>query len=124
MSRNLFAHGGSVRVANELGAGNGKAARFAIVVSITTSVLIGLVFWCLILYFDDKIALLFTSSKVVLDAVHDLSVLLAFTILLNSVQPVLSGKPVAALAAEPADKPTTRVHGSKAQCIVARHEQF
>jgi len=83
-----------VRVANELGAGSGKGARFAIVVSITTSVVIGLVFWCLILYFDDKIALLFTSSAVVLDAVHHLSVLLAFTILLNSVQPVLSGKPL------------------------------
>jgi hypothetical protein len=88
-------HGtGRVRVANELGAGSGKGARFAIVVSITTSVVIGLVFWCLILYFDDKIALLFTSSAVVLDAVHHLSVLLAFTILLNSVQPVLSGKPL------------------------------
>ncbi|TVU05502.1 hypothetical protein EJB05_48668 [Eragrostis curvula] len=82
-----------VRVANELGAGSGKGARFAIIVSITTSVVIGLVFWCLILYFDDKIALLFTTSRVVLDAVHKLSVLLAFTILLNSVQPVLSGKP-------------------------------
>ncbi|KAL6858840.1 hypothetical protein ACP4OV_017842 [Aristida adscensionis] len=80
-----------VRVANELGAGSGKGARFAIVVSITTSVAIGLVFWCLILYFNDRIALLFTSSKVVLDAVHHLSVLLAFTVLLNSVQPVLSG---------------------------------
>jgi hypothetical protein len=82
-------------VANELGAGSGKGARFAIIVSITTSVVIGVVFWCLILYFDEKIALLFTSSKVVLHAVHDLSVLLAFTILLNSVQPVLSGKPSA-----------------------------
>ncbi|KAL6646039.1 hypothetical protein ACP70R_017647 [Stipagrostis hirtigluma subsp. patula] len=80
-----------VRVANELGAGSGKGARFAIVVSVTTSVVIGLVFWCLILYFNDKIALLFTSSEVVLGAVHNLSVLLAFTVLLNSVQPVLSG---------------------------------
>ncbi|WVZ92459.1 hypothetical protein U9M48_038523 [Paspalum notatum var. saurae] len=80
-----------VRVANELGAGSGKGARFAIVVSITTSAVIGVVFWGLILYFDDKIALLFTSSEPVLRAVHNLSVLLAFTILLNSVQPVLSG---------------------------------
>ncbi|PWZ28090.1 Protein DETOXIFICATION 27 [Zea mays] len=91
-----------VRVANELGAGSGKGARFAIVVSITTSVVIGLVFWCLILYFDDKIALLFTSSAVVLDAVHHLSVLLAFTILLNSVQPVLSGKPLN----DPSERPS------------------
>jgi Na+-driven multidrug efflux pump len=81
----------SVRVANELGAGSGKGARFAIVVSVTTSVAIGLVFWCLIIAYNDKIALLFSSSKVVLDAVSDLSVLLAFTVLLNSVQPVLSG---------------------------------
>ncbi|KAK3123694.1 hypothetical protein QOZ80_8AG0634680 [Eleusine coracana subsp. coracana] len=80
-----------VRVANELGAGSGKGARFAIVVSITTSVVLGFVFWCLILYFNDHFALLFTSSKVVLDAVHKLSVLLAFTVLFNSVQPVLSG---------------------------------
>jgi len=80
-----------VRVANELGAGSGRGARFAIIVSITTSAVIALFFWCLILYFNGEIALLFTSSEVVLAAVHDLSVLLAFTILINSVQPVLSG---------------------------------
>ena len=81
-------------MANELGAGSGRGARFAIIVSITTSVVIALFFWCLILYFNGEIALLFTSSEVVLAAVHDLSVLLAFTILINSVQPVLSGKPL------------------------------
>uniref|UniRef100_M8BPL7 Protein DETOXIFICATION n=1 Tax=Aegilops tauschii TaxID=37682 RepID=M8BPL7_AEGTA len=87
----LSAENGRVRVANELGAGSGKGARFSIVVSITTSVVIGLVFWCLILTYNDQIALLFSSGKAVLDAVHNLSMLLAFTILLNSVQPVLSG---------------------------------
>ncbi|KAJ3704934.1 hypothetical protein LUZ61_008639 [Rhynchospora tenuis] len=66
-----FFAGTGVRVANELGA--------------------GIIFWALILTFHDKIALFFTSSKVILDAVDNLSVLLAFTILLNSVQPVLSG---------------------------------
>ncbi|TVU22657.1 hypothetical protein EJB05_32372, partial [Eragrostis curvula] len=35
----------------------------------------------------DKIALIFTASDVVLDAVDELSILLAFTILLNSIQP-------------------------------------
>ncbi|XP_040383138.1 protein DETOXIFICATION 27-like [Oryza brachyantha] len=80
-----------VRVANELGAGSGKGARFAVVVSLTTSVAIGLVFWCLIMAYNDVMALLFSSSSVVLDAVRSLSVLLAFTVLLNSVQPVLSG---------------------------------
>lgn len=80
-----------VRVANELGAGNGKAAKFATAVSVVTSVLIGLVFWFLIMFSQDKLALIFTASKPVLEAVNQLSVLLAFTILLNSVQPILSG---------------------------------
>ncbi|KAI4964337.1 hypothetical protein ZWY2020_006659 [Hordeum vulgare] len=80
----------SVRVANELGAGSGKGALLHCR-SITTSVVIGLVFWCLILTYNDQIALLFSSGKAVLDAVHNLAMLLAFTILLNSVQPVLSG---------------------------------
>jgi hypothetical protein len=39
----------------------------------------------------DKIAYLFTTSSDVLEAVDNLSLLLAVTILLNSVQPVLSG---------------------------------
>ena len=63
-------------MANELGAGSGRGARFAIIVSITTSVVIALFFWCLILYFNGQLALLFTSSEAVLAAVKDLSVLL------------------------------------------------
>ncbi|KAJ4701399.1 Protein DETOXIFICATION [Melia azedarach] len=39
----------------------------------------------------DKVALIFTSSADVLREVDKLSYLLAFTILLNNVQPVLSG---------------------------------
>ncbi|CAK7339621.1 unnamed protein product [Dovyalis caffra] len=80
-----------VRVANELGAGNGKGARFATIVSVGTSVIIGLVFWLLIMLYHDKLAWIFTSSEAVLKAVNKLSVLLAFTVLLNSVQPILSG---------------------------------
>lgn len=81
----------SVRVANELGAGNGKGAKFAAFVSVSHSMIIGLFFWLLILTFDNKLALIFSSSQTVLDAVHDLSFLLAFTVLLNSIQPILSG---------------------------------
>jgi MATE family multidrug resistance protein len=80
-----------VRVANELGAGNGKGAKFATIVSVLTSIVIGLFFWLLIMIFHNKFALIFSSSKPVLEEVNKLSVLLAFTILLNSVQPVLSG---------------------------------
>ncbi|KAG2724981.1 hypothetical protein I3760_01G045500 [Carya illinoinensis] len=80
-----------VRVANELGAGNGKGAKFATMVSVVTSIIIGLFFWLLIMFVHNELALIFTSSKLVLEEVNKLSVLLAFTVLLNSVQPVLSG---------------------------------
>lgn len=80
-----------VRVANELGAGNGKGAKFATKVSVSTSIIIGVFFWSLIMIYHNELALIFSSSDAVLKAVNKLSVLLAFTILLNSVQPVLSG---------------------------------
>ncbi|XP_072979739.1 protein DETOXIFICATION 27-like [Typha angustifolia] len=86
-----FFAGTGVRVANELGAGNGKGARFATIVSAITSTVIGLLFWALIIGFHEEIALIFSSSVVVLEAVDKLATLLAFTILLNSIQPVLSG---------------------------------
>ncbi|KHN00402.1 Protein TRANSPARENT TESTA 12 [Glycine soja] len=60
-------------------------------VSVVTSVIIGLFFWMLILILHDKFGYIFSISKAVLDEVNNLSLLLAFTILLNSVQPVLSG---------------------------------
>ncbi|KAF2612785.1 hypothetical protein F2Q70_00007276, partial [Brassica cretica] len=42
-------------------------------------------------FLHDQIGWIFSSSETVIKAVTDLSILLAFTILLNSVQPVLSG---------------------------------
>lgn len=78
-------------MANELGAGNGKGAKFAAIVSVTQSIIIGLFFWILIMFFHNELALIFTSSDTVLKAVSKLSILLAFTVLLNSVQPILSG---------------------------------
>ncbi|MCL7021437.1 hypothetical protein MKW94_004965 [Papaver nudicaule] len=80
-----------VRVSNELGAGNGKAAKFAYEVSVFTSLIIGIFFSTLIMIFHEKLAIIFTNSDVVLQAVDSLAFLLALTILLNSIQPVLSG---------------------------------
>ncbi|KAK2989389.1 hypothetical protein RJ640_023454 [Escallonia rubra] len=80
-----------VRVANELGAGNGKAAKFATKVSVVHSTLIGVLFCVLIMVFHDKLAVIFSSSTQVREAVDKFSYLLALTILFNSVQPVLSG---------------------------------
>nr|CAB3452971.1 unnamed protein product [Digitaria exilis] len=86
-----FLAGTGVRVANELGAANGKGARFAMFVSTTTSFLISLFISILKLGFHDKLAMIYTTSEAVINAVDHISVLLAFTIILNGVQPVLSG---------------------------------
>uniref|UniRef100_M4EIH3 Polysaccharide biosynthesis protein C-terminal domain-containing protein n=1 Tax=Brassica campestris TaxID=3711 RepID=M4EIH3_BRACM len=86
-----FLTGTGVRVANELGAGNGKGARFAMIISVTQSLVIGIVFSVLVVFLHDQIGWIFSSSEAVINAVKNLSILLAFTILLNSVQPVLSG---------------------------------
>ncbi|KAI9125401.1 hypothetical protein K1719_004017 [Acacia pycnantha] len=86
-----FFAGTGVRVANELGAGNGKGARFATIVSVVTSIIIGVVICIFIMIFHNQISLLFSTSKPVLEQVHKLSLLLVLTILLNSVQPILSG---------------------------------
>ncbi|KAI3974604.1 hypothetical protein MKX01_029594 [Papaver californicum] len=85
-----------VRVSNELGAGNGKAAKFASIVSVTTSLIIGLCISTLIMIFHEKLAIFFTSSYAILQAVDKLASLLAITILLNSIQPVLSGVAIGA----------------------------
>ncbi|XP_027356854.1 protein DETOXIFICATION 27-like [Abrus precatorius] len=80
-----------VRVANELGAGNAEGAKFATVVSVVNTVLVGFIFWLIIVVFNEQLALIFTSSSSVIQMVNELAILLAFTILLNCIQPVLSG---------------------------------
>lgn len=82
----------SVRVSNELGKGNAKAAVFSIKVILTYSVSIGLFFWALFLAFGSQISSLFTSDAAVAEAISSLSVLLAFSMLLNSIQTVLTGR--------------------------------
>jgi multidrug resistance protein, MATE family len=78
-------------VANELGAGSARRAKFAIYNVVITSFSIGFVLFALFLLFRGNLAYIFTESRAVSNAVADLSPLLAFSILLNSVQPVLSG---------------------------------
>ncbi|XP_004299690.1 PREDICTED: protein TRANSPARENT TESTA 12-like isoform X1 [Fragaria vesca subsp. vesca] len=80
-----------VRVANELGASNAKGAKFATSVAVLTSLAVGLLFSLILIAFHEKLAMIFTSSIPVVTMANDLSVLLAFTILLNCIQPVLSG---------------------------------
>ncbi|TXG47857.1 hypothetical protein EZV62_027151 [Acer yangbiense] len=91
-----FLAAASVRVSNELGNGSSKAAKFSIAVSVLTSLVIGLVLFVFFLLLRGRLAYVFTDSPKVARAVANLSPLLAFSILLNSVQPVLSGVAVGA----------------------------
>lgn len=91
-----FLAAASVRVANELGRGSASAAKFSIWVTVLTSFGIGFVLFIFFLFFRGRLAYIFTDSVAVAKSVADLSPLLSFSILLNSVQPVLSGVAIGA----------------------------
>ncbi|KAI8014097.1 Protein DETOXIFICATION 33 [Camellia lanceoleosa] len=86
----------SVRVSNELGAGNARTAKFAVLVVSVTSVSIGVVAMAIVFATRDYFPYLFTTSDAVAEETTKLAILLGFTVLLNSLQPVLSGVAVGA----------------------------
>ncbi|KAL3502070.1 hypothetical protein ACH5RR_036519 [Cinchona calisaya] len=81
----------SVRVSNELGAGHPKSAAFSVIVVNVISFIISVIAAIVILALRRVISYAFTEGEVVADAVSDLSPLLALTLVLNGIQPVLSG---------------------------------
>ncbi|KAI4316775.1 hypothetical protein L6164_024720 [Bauhinia variegata] len=86
----------SVRVSNELGAGNFNAAKFSVLVVSVTSVSIGVLIMILVVATRDYFPYLFTTSDAVAAETTKLASILAVTVLLNSLQPVLSGVAVGA----------------------------
>ncbi|CAF1723256.1 unnamed protein product, partial [Brassica napus] len=81
----------SVRVSNELGAGNPRAAAFSTFVTTGVSLLLAVFEAVVVMSWRNVISYAFTDSPEVAEAVADLSPFLAITIVLNGVQPVLSG---------------------------------
>ncbi|KAL9256859.1 DETOXIFICATION 31-like protein [Drosera capensis] len=86
----------SVRVSNELGAAHPRAARFSVVAAVSNSFTVGLCLSILLIIFRHSYPSLFTSSSEVIDLVYKLTPLLAFTIIIDNIQPVLSGVAVGA----------------------------
>ena len=84
-------HACSVRVSNELGAGNPRSASFSVVVVTVISFIISVIAALVVLALRDVISYAFTEGEVVAAAVSDLCPLLSFAIVLNGIQPVLSG---------------------------------
>ncbi|XP_047943733.1 protein DETOXIFICATION 24-like [Salvia hispanica] len=85
-----------VRISNELGRGDVKATKFSIKVLLSTSVVIGVLCSITCLAFGHNLGYLFTNDVTVVKAVSNLSHLLAISVLLNSIYPVLSGVSVGA----------------------------
>ncbi|XP_014494333.1 protein DETOXIFICATION 40 [Vigna radiata var. radiata] len=81
----------SVRVSNELGARNPKSASFSVVVVTVISFIISVIIAVVILSLRDVLSYAFTEGEEVAAAVSDLCPLLALSIVLNGIQPVLSG---------------------------------
>ncbi|XP_045805619.1 protein DETOXIFICATION 40-like [Trifolium pratense] len=81
----------SVRVSNELGARNPKSASFSVVVVTLISFVISVILAVVVFALRDVISYVFTEGEVVAAAVSDLCPLLCLTLVLNGIQPVLSG---------------------------------
>uniref|UniRef100_A0ACD5ZGD7 Uncharacterized protein n=1 Tax=Avena sativa TaxID=4498 RepID=A0ACD5ZGD7_AVESA len=81
----------SVRVSNELGSGRPRAAMHAVAAVILQSLVIGLLAMAVILAYRNSFAVLFTADRDMQAAVGKVAYLLAVTMVLNSVQPVISG---------------------------------
>ncbi|XP_048137499.1 protein DETOXIFICATION 29-like isoform X2 [Rhodamnia argentea] len=86
----------SVRVSNELGAAHPRTAKFSLIVAVISSFLIGLVLSAILLATQDLYPSLFSSDTSVQELVKELTPVLALCIVINNVQPVLSGVAVGA----------------------------
>ncbi|XP_021849415.1 protein DETOXIFICATION 35-like isoform X1 [Spinacia oleracea] len=81
----------SVRVSNELGLQHPRATKYSVYVAVFQSLVIGLICMVFVLVARDYFAVIYTDSKELQQAVSKLAWLLGVTMVLNSVQPVISG---------------------------------
>ncbi|KAI3852581.1 hypothetical protein MKW92_040573 [Papaver armeniacum] len=86
----------SVRVSNELGAGNAAAAKFSVWVTVSTSLVTQTSFGLLILITRNSFPKLFTNDVAVMKQVSALAVILCISTFLYSIQPILSGMAIGA----------------------------
>ncbi|XP_042012444.1 protein DETOXIFICATION 33-like [Salvia splendens] len=86
----------SVRVSNELGANNPKAAKFSVIVAVITSTMFGVVFSIATVATKNSFPKVFSSMEEVKKETSKLAYFLAASILLNSIQSILNGVAVGA----------------------------
>ncbi|XP_024024024.1 protein DETOXIFICATION 31 [Morus notabilis] len=86
----------SVRVSNELGAAHSRTAKFSLVVAVITSFLIAAFLSLILIFTSNDYPSLFSKDEDVKNLVKQLTPMLATFIIINDVQPVLSGVAVGA----------------------------
>ncbi|KAA3456093.1 protein DETOXIFICATION 41-like isoform X1 [Gossypium australe] len=86
-----FSAAASVRVSNELGAGHPKLAKFSVIVVNATSIFISTVFTAIVIICRSLLIKAFSTDAEVIEAASSLIPLLAISIFLNGIQPILSG---------------------------------
>ncbi|OAY34480.1 protein DETOXIFICATION 29 [Manihot esculenta] len=86
----------SVRVSNELGAAHPRTAKFSLVVAVISSFIIGLILSLILILTRNIYPSLFSNDSQVQELVDELTPLLALCIVINNVQPVLSGVAIGA----------------------------
>ncbi|KAI4314382.1 hypothetical protein L6164_027296 [Bauhinia variegata] len=86
----------SVRVSNELGANRPRTAKFSLVVAVITSFVLILLLSQILIIFRQQYPSLFSTDPQVQDLVVELTPMLASCIVINNIQPVLSGVAIGA----------------------------
>ncbi|CAH1452909.1 unnamed protein product [Lactuca virosa] len=86
----------SVRVSNELGAAHPRTAKFSIVVVVISAFLVGILFAIFLGIFRNQYPAVFADSLEVQQAVYALTPLLAACLIINNIQPALSGVAIGA----------------------------
>ncbi|CAL1367473.1 unnamed protein product [Linum trigynum] len=86
----------SIRVSNELGAGNHEAAKLSVVVTIVTATVLGLTFSAVVVAAKNQVPKLFSSDPQVIHEAANLAYFSAAAIFLDIIIPVLHGVAVGA----------------------------
>ena len=84
----------SIRVSNELGANRPKETKIAVLVAVSTSIVMGAIFMGVVLIWRTSLPKLFSDSEEVIHGASKLGHLLSLTVCMSSIWPVLSGKVV------------------------------
>ncbi|KAL2927494.1 Protein DETOXIFICATION 33, partial [Bienertia sinuspersici] len=86
----------SVRLSNEIGAGRPRVAKLSVLVTVSTSAIIGTILAVMIIVFKNQYPKLFSDEPLVISEASKLSYFLAASVFLNSIQSVLHGVAVGA----------------------------